>query len=198
MRRVFSTCRSHLAGLSPSSLVLAVELTLRVSGQGIATQSTACRVQLLCHCALRPTGLLCCSVGSRYVTTSRPFHVPALHSACYELDIHTHQGSPSFPLQGRGWDEQRLLAKLLRQLFSTYAKHPAAAMRASSNGAAAVARRAPSRIFTAGSSSMWVRDVRERVMRWLCACYCLTSLVARGCDAMRLPKVLSCASVAPI
>ncbi|PNW74167.1 hypothetical protein CHLRE_13g588000v5 [Chlamydomonas reinhardtii] len=77
-----ASCRSHLAGVSPATLVLAVELVLR----------------------------------------------------------------------GRGWEETRLLSKLLRQLFSTYAGHPSGglAARASAN-VSGCPPRAASRIIASGN-----------------------------------------------
>ncbi|KAG2443447.1 hypothetical protein HXX76_001804 [Chlamydomonas incerta] len=77
-----ASCRSHLAGLSPATLVLAVELVLR----------------------------------------------------------------------GRGWEETRLLSKLLRQLFTTYAAHPSGgpATRATAN-ASGCPPRAASRIIASGN-----------------------------------------------
>ncbi|GIL61284.1 hypothetical protein Vafri_15680, partial [Volvox africanus] len=72
------SCRSHLSGLAPATLVLAVELVLR----------------------------------------------------------------------GRGWDEQRLLGKLLRQLFATYTRHPTATLRSASSNVSGCPPRAASRIIS--------------------------------------------------
>ncbi|GLI65782.1 hypothetical protein VaNZ11_009398 [Volvox africanus] len=76
------SCRSHLSGLAPATLVLAVELVLR----------------------------------------------------------------------GRGWDEQRLLGKLLRQLFATYTRHPAATLRSASSNVSGCPPRAASRIISSSPS----------------------------------------------
>ncbi|KAG2497270.1 hypothetical protein HYH03_004854 [Edaphochlamys debaryana] len=78
-----ATCRSHLAGMPPATLVLAVELVLRA----------------------------------------------------------------------RGWEEQRLLAKLLRQLFTTYAKHPASALKRGVSNVSGCPPRTASRIIAAAPGS---------------------------------------------
>ncbi|KXZ42800.1 hypothetical protein GPECTOR_117g365 [Gonium pectorale] len=55
-------------------------------------------------------------------------------------------------LRGRGWEDTRLLSRLLRRLFATYATHPTASLRATPNVAGGPPRVA-SRIISAASAS---------------------------------------------